>query len=692
MAAKTERKFYSIKAQAGPVPASVYIYEQIGEDWWTGGGVQAKNLVKELAALSATDIDLHINSPGGDVFDGAAIYNAFVNHPARITTYIDGEAASIASVIALAGDKIVMAENALFMIHNPTSGARGDARALRKMADLLDLVKGTIVTTYMKKTNMTEPEVMAAMDDETWMNADEAVAFGFVDEVAGKVDIAACANFDHSKFQKAPRFINVAASAKPECCDDPEMEPVQPCEDCPEIDDCTNPNKDSADGADDSTEAPIVADNKEVIIMAEKVEGAAGAENRAAEIMEMSTAYGFTDKAVDWLKSGKSVDAVRKEILDLITDGKSPVIVPASEAKPIVDMTARDAKSYSYARAIAAAVQMREGEKPSGLEVEIHNEIEKKLPSNYERKGGILLPMRVRDAAPTPLTVGGTNTGAETVFQEYGEFIDILRNMMVSTRMGARMLTGLKGPITFPKQSGASSVKWVSENPGTDVDGSNVTFGTVSLAPKTMMGMGAISRQLITQSTPDVEGLVRDDLAMVVGLEADRVSLHGSSSNGEPVGLYNAAGLNIKAMGGVPTYGKLVDMVTAIAVKNALLGNVGFATTPGMAGKLMQTLESSVAGASWIWKGNHVEGSVAGYKAMASNQISAVLGSGNDEHGFIAGNWADMLMGYWGAMELMVDPYTLAGQGLLRIITFQMMDVALRRGESFTKATGAKIA
>jgi len=175
--------------------AEIWIYEQIGEDWWTGEGVTAKGFQKELSGIKAKDIDLHINSPGGNVFDGTTIYNLLKQHHATITTYIDGLAASIASVIALAGDKVVMAENALFMMHNPSGMVMGTAQDMRSMADVLDKVRGSIATAYVAKSGRSEDEINALMDAETWMTAEEARSAGFVDEIGSEMDLAACAKF-----------------------------------------------------------------------------------------------------------------------------------------------------------------------------------------------------------------------------------------------------------------------------------------------------------------------------------------------------------------------------------------------------------------------------------------------------------------------------------------------------------------
>lgn len=187
------KKWYQIENKGEK--AEVWIYEQIGEDFWSGDGVTAKKFQKELAAVKASQIDLHINSPGGSVFDGLTIYNLLKQHPATVTTYIDGLAASIASVIALAGDRVIMADNALFMIHQPSGAVVGTASDMRDFADTLDKVSGAMLTTYTGKTGREEEEITGWLDAETWFSAAEALDYGFIDEVAGQVDMAACAKF-----------------------------------------------------------------------------------------------------------------------------------------------------------------------------------------------------------------------------------------------------------------------------------------------------------------------------------------------------------------------------------------------------------------------------------------------------------------------------------------------------------------
>ena len=191
---KPERKWYEIEAKTGSL-AEVWIYEEIGTDFW-GEGLTAKKFVEEIAALQVDHIALHINSPGGSVFDGQAIFNAIERHPASVTSYVDGVAASIASVIALAGDTVEMAQNALFMIHDPYGMAMGTSADMRQMAGVLDKVGETILGVYTRKSGGDPEEIAAAMHAETWYTANEALAAGYADTVGKPVKAAAMSRFD----------------------------------------------------------------------------------------------------------------------------------------------------------------------------------------------------------------------------------------------------------------------------------------------------------------------------------------------------------------------------------------------------------------------------------------------------------------------------------------------------------------
>lgn len=176
-------KAFEIRAK-GPTKAEIIIYDVIGFDWWTGGGVTAKSFSDELKNIDASvnEIDVRINSPGGDVFDGIAIYNRLKQVKAKKTVYIDGLAASIASIIALAGDEIIMGEGALYMIHLPWTMAMGNRMELDNTIQRLADVEEQLINIYYARTKIDKNEIRKMLEDETWLDADQAREKGFVDK------------------------------------------------------------------------------------------------------------------------------------------------------------------------------------------------------------------------------------------------------------------------------------------------------------------------------------------------------------------------------------------------------------------------------------------------------------------------------------------------------------------------------
>ncbi|EFY5549132.1 Clp protease ClpP [Shigella dysenteriae] len=184
--------------------ADIYIYDEIG--FW---GVTAKQFISDLNALGdITHINLHINSPGGDVFEGIAIFNALKTHGASITVYVDGVVASMASVIAMVGNPVIMPENTFMMIHKPFGFTGGDAEDMRTYADLLDKVEAVLLPAYAQKTGKTTDEVAAMLADETWMSGAECLAHGFADQVTPAVKAMACIQSKRTEeFKKMPESI-----------------------------------------------------------------------------------------------------------------------------------------------------------------------------------------------------------------------------------------------------------------------------------------------------------------------------------------------------------------------------------------------------------------------------------------------------------------------------------------------------
>lgn len=188
--------------------AEIFIYSDIGYDWWEDKST-AQLFAEELKNLGdVSSIDLHINSNGGDVFDGQAIHTLIKNHKGFVTAYIDGLAASIATVIAMGADKVIMPKNAMMMIHNAWTGLYGNANDLRKMADDLDHINDTIVHTYLVKVKdkTDEATIRDLMNKESWLNAEECLSLGLCDEVSEPVKMAACLTKEQAhKFKNAPK-------------------------------------------------------------------------------------------------------------------------------------------------------------------------------------------------------------------------------------------------------------------------------------------------------------------------------------------------------------------------------------------------------------------------------------------------------------------------------------------------------
>ena len=190
------RRWFDVRAQTGG--AEIVIYDEIG-----AFGIPAKAFLDELKALGpVAELTLRINSPGGSVFDGVAIYNALKRHDARVTVWIDGIAASIASMIAMAGDEIVMPENAMLMLHDPSALVIGTAADMRGMAEALDKMKAGMLAAYRDKSRRDDAEIEALMAAETWLSAQEAVDLGLADRVEQPVRMAA--HFDLSRFHNTP--------------------------------------------------------------------------------------------------------------------------------------------------------------------------------------------------------------------------------------------------------------------------------------------------------------------------------------------------------------------------------------------------------------------------------------------------------------------------------------------------------
>jgi ATP-dependent Clp protease protease subunit len=206
--------------------AEIYIYDQVVTAGWEWGAEQsAVTFQEDLARLGdeVETIHLHINSPGGAVFEGITIANLLKAHDAKVIAYIDGLAASIASVIAVCADEVIMGEGTFFMIHHPWLFTWGDANALRKDADMLDKVSSQMQALYLAKTGekCSSERLVEMLDEETWLTATEALELGFVDSIVETSQVAASVNdIAFARFKNIPEALKQSG--------EPKAEPLQP--------------------------------------------------------------------------------------------------------------------------------------------------------------------------------------------------------------------------------------------------------------------------------------------------------------------------------------------------------------------------------------------------------------------------------------------------------------------------------
>lgn len=354
---------------------------------------------------------------------------------------------------------------------------------------------------------------------------------------------------------------------------------------------------------------------------------------------------------------------------------------------PNIGMTDDEVESYSLVRAIRAIADSKTGNhaalESAGLELEASRAVAKKLGKEPR---GLFVPYDFlsKRTEKRDLLVGTPTAGGNLVATNLlgASFIDLLRNAMVVQQAGATMLSGLVGNVAIPRQTGGATAYWLAEN-GAATESQQVV-DQVPLTPKTVGAYTDYSRRLFLQSSIDVEGFVRNDLARVLALAIDLAALHGTGAGNQPTGVAVAAGVG-SVVGGTngasPTWGNMIGLETEVAIDNADMGKLGYITNAKVRGKLKQTEKATNTG-QFVWNGNEVNG----YSAFVSNQVSSTLVKGISGavcSAIFFGNWADVLIGMWGGLDLTVDPYTGATAGTTRIVALQDVDVAIRHPESF---------
>ena len=398
------------------------------------------------------------------------------------------------------------------------------------------------------------------------------------------------------------------------------------------------------------------------------------AEARDAEKSRVSTLIAIGEQfkqaglAAEAVRSGESVDAFRAKLMDKLAS--QPLPAPSAQ----LDLSGGEVKRYSVLRAIRAMVDRDWSQ--AGFERECHQAICQRAGVAEGANGGFYLPYEVQKR---DMTAGTAANGGYLVATDNlaSSFIDLLRKRAVVARLGATMLSGLVGNVTIPKLTAGGTAYWLT-NEATAITESQQTLGQVSMSPKNVGAYTEFSRQLLLQANPGVDSLIANDLAKVVALAIDLAALNGSGISGQPTGLLNTAGIG-SVTGTSLNYAGILEFQADIAAANVSdPQSLGFLTTPTVAALLMQR-QAFASTDSPLWEGNMLNGTVAGVRAAASTQCPTATA--------ICGDWAELLVGEWGFLEIATNPYANFAGGIIGLRAMQTVDVGVRQPGAFSVAT-----
>lgn len=445
-------------------------------------------------------------------------------------------------------------------------------------------------------------------------------------------------------------------------------------------------------------------------------------QQRTLDIIDIGALASWNNEKIrELIASDKSVETIQRDALAELKAGganRQPT------GKPTVELTEDESKRYSLQNAIRSMVAHEESKGKSRLssfEFDISQQLERAVPAGIERRGGLLMPTFTRketsyeiqhrlkygSMGPGNVRAGLDTTstkGAELKYTVPGEFLPILRNYMALMSAGATMLGGLEGPIAFPSQNAAGTASWVAENPGSDASDSNLTLTQITLAAKSLLSTTSYSRQLLAQSVIDVDGMVRDDLARIMALALDLGGINGSGASNQPTGILATSGIGSVAGGTnglTPTYTHLVDLETQVTAANADQWPLSYMVHPTSRGTFKKATVLSNTVGTPVWQkadetayladqvqggSSRIPGELNGYNAWASAQVPNNLTKGSASGiclALIFGAFSQVVIGDWGMMEIIVDPYRLKKQAMIELTAFGMFGVAVKYPAAF---------
>ena len=338
-------------------------------------------------------------------------------------------------------------------------------------------------------------------------------------------------------------------------------------------------------------------------------------------------------------------------------------------------------RNYSILRAI----KLKSDGKPlDGIEAEMQQEAEREARDHGQSIEGISMPSFMMDVSKRDLTVGTAATAGNLVATDLGGYTAALKPRLKAIELGAQVLSGLVGNLDLPIGDALASAAWEGENDTTAETTPSTT--KLSLTPNRLAAFIDLSKQLMIQSSVGAENWTRDELSGAIARAVDLAIINGSGASNQPEGILNKTGIGDVAIGtngGTPTYAHLVELETLIATANADVSNMSYLTTPGIRGYL-KTLALSANNAGFTWQGNEM--GINGYNADVSTQVPSTLTKGTASgscHAVIFGNWQDCVVANWGTVDILVNPYTKAKEGLVELVVNSYWDVGIKHGSSF---------
>ncbi|GAA5442643.1 hypothetical protein Misp06_00817 [Microbulbifer sp. NBRC 101763] len=433
-------------------------------------------------------------------------------------------------------------------------------------------------------------------------------------------------------------------------------------------------------------EATMTEEEKRAAQDAARKQGGTNESQRVADILDIARQYNATNEMVDeYLRdTTKTKHDFTAALLAVRAQERGTQV-----ESPEIGMSEREVGQFSFIKLFRAMAFPEDSSHRNNAAFEL--ECSQAAAQKFEgrRRGSHMIPHDVLVASRSisiqqlqesgfnvrALTATGADTGGNLVGTTHmsTSFIQLLRNRIVLSNLGATVMTGLNGNLAIPRQIGGPGMYWLDpENNNIPAEGLPV-FDQVALTPRNGGAYTELSRQLLLQGTPDAENLVRLDLASRMALGIDRAGLYGTGANGQPRGITNMTGINTVDFAAVnPTFAEVVQMETETALDNADESSAAYVMGPGMRGYFKTTEKFTGSNGQTIWEpGNQVNG----YRTVVSNQA--------DAGDLLHGNFSDVIIGMWGGLDMLFNPYSNDQSGSVRITAFQSCDIAGRHPESF---------